>query len=123
MADGPDNPYTSPQAAPKGRPLAQKHLKWSLIYAVGGNVAVILIFCVLFRHRQGEAVRPMDLTCLEFMIVVFTPILVVPRARAAYPAERSFGPLLAMVLAFTPFFVGMAAMHLIGNLLDLSFKP
>jgi hypothetical protein len=124
MAQQRDNPYQAPRESTNGygSPFPQ-HARWALIYAVGGNVAEIAVWCLLFRHHAGEAVRPMDLSCFGFLIVICTLILVWPLAVATFRSGHVLWGAIALVLSFTPFFVGALTMNVVAYVLNLEFKP
>jgi hypothetical protein len=99
----------------------------SLLFACAVNVFVVLHTVLeLMTFPRGEAIRPMDLTAMYFLVAVATPIVALPLAVRALLQRRTAGtlvPILAIILSLTPILVGGATMFGIVAFRDLTLKP
>lgn len=77
----------------------------------------------LFRHAPGEAVRPMDLSCLSFAVALLTAGWVLPGALRAFRDQQRIYGWSIVVLSLTPLPFSMVSFNLIGTLLNLTMKP
>jgi hypothetical protein len=124
MAESPDNPYQSPEESTSDdRRRLPWHVKSALTCAIGGNIVALLNACLLFRYQVGEAVRPMDLSCNGLVIAVLTFTVVLPFAVATFRSGHLLWGAITLVLSLTPIFVGSVAVVIVGEVLNLEFKP